>query len=187
MKGIFFTELVGFLEQQIGIIKADQVLLLAELPNEGAFTSVGNYPAGYALKIVEAASTMTGIPFDRLCQDYGSHLYTRLAILFPTIVAHYRSAEDMLAHVASHIHEEVIILYPDARTPSITTTVEAGQLHVRYESHRPLAHLAYGLIRQCLSAFGDPREVRWVGGGTLHDARFVLALPATLAVVEMPA
>ncbi|OYU14399.1 MAG: guanylate cyclase [Alphaproteobacteria bacterium PA4] len=175
MKGIVFTELMGFLESQLGVVTADRIVGAAALPNDGAFTSVGNYPAGYALKIVEAAAAETGLPFERLLQDYGSYLYTSLVVLFPAIISHYRTAEDMLCHVASHIHEEVVILYPDARPPSITATADGDRLHVLYESHRPLAHLCFGLLRQCLVHFSDPRAITWQDGGSLHRARFVLA------------
>lgn len=175
MKGIVFTELMGFLESQVGVVAADRIVNAAALPNDGAFTSVGNYPAAFALKIVEAAAAETGLPFETLLQDYGSFLYSRLVVLFPTIISHYRSAEDMLCHVASHIHEEVIVLYPDARPPVITATPDGDRLNVLYESHRPLAHLCFGLLRQCLDHFGDPRSIAWQEGGTLHRARFVLA------------
>jgi len=175
VKGLVFTELVSFLERTHGVITADRIIVAARLPNDGAFTSVGNYPSAQALTIIGAAAELTGTPIEMLCQDYGSFLYGRLVALFPAIIAHYGTAEAMLGHVASHIHEEVMVLYPDARPPRIETEVRDGLVHVHYESHRPLAHLAFGLIRQCLVDFGDPREVRWLPGGTMHNAAFVLA------------
>lgn len=181
MKGLIFTELVSFLETQLGAVMADRILLAARLPNDGAFTSVGNYPSAQALTIIETAAALSGTPMETLCHDYGSFLYGRLVALFPTIIAHYGTAEAMLGHVASHIHEEVMVLYPDARPPRIETVVADDLVHVHYESHRPLAHLAFGLIRQCLTDFGDPREISWLPGGTPHKAAFVLAMPAAAA------
>ena len=61
MKGIIFTELVRFMEKVQSADFADAVISGAELPNDGAFTSVGNYPSEYALKMVGQASEQSGI------------------------------------------------------------------------------------------------------------------------------
>lgn len=174
MKGIVFTELVSFLEQRLGAEATDAVLNGANLPNGGAFTTVGNYPAAHALVILDTAAAVAGVSAQTLCEDYGSYLFSRLSLLFPAIIAHYDTAEALLSHIASHIHEEVVVLYPDAKPPHITTSVRHGLTEVHYVSHRPLAHLAYGLTRQCLAAFADPRRIRWLPGGSEHNARFLL-------------
>lgn len=175
LKGMIFTELVGFLEVTGGDVFADQVIGQAELPNDGAFTSVGNYPSAWAMSLVEAASAITGVPASTLCENYGHYLFARLQALFPQIVAHYGTSDDMLSHVASHIHHEVRILYPDAQPPMIETVADGTALRVRYESHRPFAHIAFGLIRACLEHFGDPRTVSWERSGTPYAAWFRVA------------
>lgn len=174
---MIFTELVGFLEATGGDAFADAVITHAALPNDGAFTTVGNYPAGWAVALVEAAASLTGADGNRLCEDYGDYLFGRLQTHFPAVVAHYRSSDDMLRHVASHIHEEVRVLYPDARPPLVEATADGDALRVRYESHRPFAHIAFGLIRACLAHFGDPRVVSWERSGTPYAAWFRVARP----------
>ena len=50
MNGVIFTELVSFLETVHGVAFADAVISESRLPNDGAFTSVGNYPSAQALQ-----------------------------------------------------------------------------------------------------------------------------------------
>jgi hypothetical protein len=186
MKGVVFTELVGFLEARYGTAFADTVLEAANLPNQGGFTSVGNYSSALALQIIETAADMAHETHADFCADYGSYLYARLAQQFPTIVGAYGTAEAMLAHISSHIHAEVSILYPDARPPRVTTQVDGDSTIVHYESHRPLAHLAFGLIRQCLVAFGDTRQPVWLDDNSSYQASFALvAVPVAARKVEL--
>lgn len=178
---MIFTELVDFMETTGGAAFADAVLLRADLPNDGAFTAVGNYPASYAVDMVAAASAITGIDGNILCENYGSFLFTRLLDHFPQIVASYTSSNGLLRHVASHIHEEVRVLYPDAKPPLIETVDDGDALRVRYESHRPFAHIAFGLIRACLVHYGDPRGIQWERAGSAYSATFRIAPVAALA------
>ncbi|PEQ10506.1 hypothetical protein B2G71_22020 [Novosphingobium sp. PC22D] len=175
MKGVIFTELVQFMEQNFGIIFVDEVLTQADLPGGGAFTSVGSYPSSQALKIVTIASEKSGVPLEELCQNYGSFLFDRFGELFPDIMELYDSADALLSHVGPHIHEEVRILYRDAQPPSVTTEKDGDTLIVTYESHRPLGHIAYGLIRRSLEVYKDPRSLTWEVSPRADRAVFRLA------------
>ena len=73
----------------------------------------------------------------------------------------YASAESLLMHVGDHIHEEVKVLYPDARPPKVRSYVKDGTLHVEYASHRPFANIARGLITGAMKHFGDDRKLEW--------------------------
>ena len=178
MKGVIFTELVSYMETVHGIAFADTVISESRLPNDGAFTSVGNYPSQHALTMVEVAARLSGSDGAVMCQDYGSWLFGRFRALFPAIMANYPTAEALLMHVGSHIHEEVCVLYPDARPPLIAAERDGDTMVVRYRSHRPMAHIAFGLIRQCLVDYAEPREVRWQGVGRADEATFIIADPA---------
>ena len=172
MKGIIFTELFSFIEEVAGIAFAEQVLEEADLPNGGAFTAVGTYPAAHALALVGKASELSGIPASKLCADYGEWLFARFTVLYPHLIEKYATADDMLVHVGSHIHEEVTIMYPDAKPPEVRMERDGDVPVVLYNSHRPLSHVAVGLIRGCLTHYGDPREVVWTPGEDLSQARF---------------
>lgn len=175
MKGVIFTELVSFMETVHGVAFADAVISESRLPNDGAFTSVGNYPSAQALTMVDVAARLSGTDGAVLCEDYGAWLFGRFGVLFPTIMANYPTAESLLMHIGSHIHEEVRVLYPDARPPEITAESDGDTMTVRYRSHRPMAHIAYGLIRQCLIDYGETRSVHWLGSGRADEATFVIA------------
>lgn len=172
MKGIIFTELFGFIEEIAGITFAEQVLEETNLPNGGAFTAVGTYPAAYALALITKTSELSGIPAAKLCADYGEWLFARFAVLYPHLINKYSSSEEMLDHVGSHIHEEVTILYPDAKPPKVRMERDGDVPVILYASHRPLSHVAVGLIRGCLTHYGDPREVVWTPGKDLAQASF---------------
>lgn len=181
MKGIIFAELIGFLEQQLGEAGADSVLVAANLPHGGAYTRVGSYPAEEALAIVAAASAHTGVDIATLLADYGSYLFTRFGVLFPDIMAAYSDADALLDHVGSHIHHEVTILYPDAQPPAVSTRHEGDRIMVDYHSHRPLAHIAFGLIRQAMVAYDDPRQLTWTANADTTRAQFMIAPAAKAA------
>ena len=161
MKGIIFTELVRFMEKVQSPEFADQVISGAELPNDGAFTSIGNYPSEYALAMVGKASEASGIEGPELCRLFGVYLYDRFTILYPYIMESYKTAEALLTHVGSHIHAEVCVLYPDAKPPQIVAEVVGGTTIIRYESHRPMAAIAHGLVQGCMAHYQDTRQLEW--------------------------
>ena len=181
MKGVIFTELVRFMETTISPEFADEVLVNADLPNEGAFTSVGNYPAAYAGKMIEAAVELSGVNAQDLSRQFGRTLFSRFIVLFPEIMARYDNATDMLDNVGPHIHTEVCTLYPDAQPPQVTTEKKDDLLIVRYSSHRPMAAIAFGLIEQCLIHYADKREVKWERDAPAHSASFVIGPAVTPA------
>jgi len=175
VKGIIFTELVGFLETRYGIEFTDAVITDSNLDNDGAFTSVGNYPSRDALTMVGMAAQLSGADGAQICEDYGTWLYGRFQTLFPELMARYTNADALLTHVGTHIHEEVRVLYPDAQPPHIEAASDGAQMTVKYRSHRPMSHIAYGLIRQCLASYGDPRQLRWSADSRPDSATFIIS------------
>lgn len=175
MKGVIFTELLGFVEHKAGAEFAEDVLDAAALPNHGAFTKIGTYPAAHALRLVQIASEKSGIPASDLSIEYGEWLFHRFTILYPDIIGRYTTAETMLAHVGSHIHQEVVVLYPDAKPPKVSTVQADGEMVIEYSSHRPMAHIAFGLVRGCMAHYGDDRIVEWEADADPTSARFVIS------------
>ena len=177
MKGVIFTELVRFMEQTVSADFADDVIVKADLPNDGAFTTVGNYPTAYAAKLIEAAVELSGIDAPELSRQFGRVLFSRFIVLFPEIMARYENATQLLDNVGPHIHMEVCTLYPDAQPPQVTTEKRGNDLVVKYSSHRPMAAIAFGLIEQCLIHYGDPRQVSWERDAPAYSASFAISLP----------
>lgn len=174
MKGVIFTELVNFMEKLAGVVFTDEVLVEADLSHGGAYSSVGSYPSAEALKLVTIAAEKSGVPVSELCEKYGRFLFDRFNVLFPDIMKLYDNADALLDHVGPHIHEEVRVLYPGAQPPSISTKREDDALIVEYESHRPMAHIAYGLIARSVEHYGDPRKLTWEANAQGNRAKFRL-------------
>lgn len=162
MKGIIYTELLGFLDETGGPAFTEQVLAKADLPHGGAFSRISLYPWEQAVQVVTATSKITGADANDLCEAFGRFLFDRFTVLYTAIVERYPSAEAMLAHVEDHIHEEVKVLYPDAVPPTVTSWQDGDGFIVEYKSHRPFAHMAFGLVQGCMKHFGDPRSINWV-------------------------
>lgn len=175
MKGVIFTQLIHHLENVGGEEFVEDVLAKADLPNDGAFTSIGTYPSAYAFKLIEVVSELTGTPAGELSENFGEYLFNRFVVLYPEIMGQYQDAESMLDHVGSHIHEEVVVLYPDATPPSVRLEREDGEMVIHYSSHRPLAHVAFGLIKGCLAHYGDKRQVKWNSQQDLQATSFRVA------------
>lgn len=161
VKGVVFAELVGFLDQKGGPVFAEKVLAKADLDHGGAYTRIGLYPWEEAVRVVAAASQESGADFDELCQAFGQFLFERFTILYAEIIDRYPDAESLLTHVGGHIHGEVRGMYPDAEPPNIATRKSAEGLIVEYESYRPFAHIAHGLISGAMAHFGDNRKIAW--------------------------
>ena len=99
MKGIIYTELVGFLDETGGPSFTEQVLEGAELPHGGAFSRVSRYPWEQAVQVVTSASKITGADANDLCQAFGKFLFDRFTILYTELIERYPTAEGMLAHI----------------------------------------------------------------------------------------
>lgn len=175
MKGLVFSEMVAWAEDAYSPALVDQMIVRSGVPNDGAYTSVGNYPHGEALALFAALAELTGAPLGELARAYGFWLAGRFVTLYPELVGIYSDAESLLAGVGSHIHEEVVKLYPEARPPQVLPTPVPGGMQVDYVSHRPFAMVAHGLIKGFVAHFGNRHAVERVDldpGGTA--ARFTI-------------
>ena len=53
--------------------------------------------------------------------------------------------------------------------------IDGTTMTVSYRSHRPMAHIAFGLIRQCLISYGETHTVRWHTAGRAEEAQFIIS------------
>lgn len=155
MKGIIFTEIVNWAEEVHSPAVVDAVITRSGVPNDGAYTSVGNYPHTEALALLGAMSELTQQPVSELARAYGRWLAGRFVVLYPELVGIYPDAKSLLAGVGSHIHQEVTKLYPEAKPPKVAASDNDGDLQLDYVSHRPFADVAHGLIEGFIAHFGD--------------------------------
>lgn len=159
MKGIVFKELLGMAEEVAGEEVVEQVIEESDLPSGGAYTSVGTYDHTEVLSIVSGLSGKLKLPINSLVVSFGEHLVKVFLKRYPRFFDH-EEVFSFLESIDSYIHVEVRKLYPDAELPKFTTSRDGdGVLVMKYESRRPFAKLAEGLIRGSIRHFGNGEEL----------------------------
>ena len=162
MKGMLFTELINFIERHCDLATAEQIIDGAELPSQGAYTSVGNYPHEEMIALVVSASAVLQAPPQALMRQFGQELFSRLYESHPQFFEEgVNDAPRFLARIQQHIHDEVVKLYTDSNPPQVLVAREPGYMKVTYESHRPFALVALGLVEGCFEYFGKPVTVEF--------------------------
>lgn len=160
MKGIVFSEFIEMVEEQFSPEIADRMIDAAQLPSGGAYTAVGTYSHEEMLALITELSRLTDVPVAQLVHAYGRHLFRRFTQLYPAFFDGVPTAFDFLASIENHVHLEVRKLYPDAELPRFDTPEsDARHMVMVYESRRPFAALAGGLIDGCLAHYGEAATV----------------------------
>lgn len=159
MLGIVFTSLVEMLEDNISPEFADEVLVEANLENDGAFTSVGYYPFSELQKIMVVLVNKTGRPVNDLLYDYGKYLFTVLSAGHAGMMANRHSVLEILDCLDDDIHVQVRKLYPDADLPSFKVLERTPEsIKMEYYSMHDLYALAEGLIDGAAAYFAQQVE-----------------------------
>lgn len=160
MKGLVFTEFLKMVEETFSLDVVDKIIDAANLPNRGAYTSIGTYDYHELLSMVTHLSQLTGISVPELEMAYGKYLFKSLLSHHKDIVVNAGSCFKFLTFVNDHIHIEVKKLYPDAELPSFSyQMITPNKLILEYHSARPFADLAQGLILGCADYFGETIEI----------------------------
>ena len=184
MKGLVFTEFLEMVEAKFSPDMLDRIIETADLPSGGTYTSVGTYDHAEMVELVTCLSRETGIPANDLVRAFGTYLFGRFHQAFPRYFAGVGSTFEFLSQVQNYIHVEVRKLYPDAELPSFMYEMPAPDRFVLlYNSSRPFAVLAEGLIRGCIAHFGESIDlvVEDISGGQGTAARFLLEKRAAAA------
>ena len=161
MKGIVFSEFIEMVESKFSPEVADEIIgkASAKLATGGAYTSVGVYDHLELVELVTELSVLSGLPVDELVATFGKHLAGRFAELYPAFFEEVNGTLDFLESVDNHIHKEVIKLYPDAELPQFTSERIGNRLVMEYQSVRPFAALAKGLIEGSALYYGETLQV----------------------------
>jgi hypothetical protein len=178
MKGVVFTEFMELVESRMGPDMLDRIITDAELPNDGAYTSVGTYYHAGLVRMVQALSNASGLSVPSLIHMFGEHLFQRFSISYRQLFADAPTTFDFLDRIDNVIHVEVRKLYPDAELPKLACERPApNRLTMLYSSPRGFGDLAEGLIQGCIKHFGESITVRRTDlppEGSLHRVRFEL-------------
>lgn len=159
MKGLVFTTFYSHCEGKYGADMVDDIIDDADLPNKGAYTSVGTYPFQEMVALITALVRRTGQTMPTVLEDFGRFCFGRWVNYVP---AHFENKGlfDILAGI-DHFHEtEVRRLYPDAELPSFQVYSRTDdRLVLRYFSCKPLADLAAGVIKGAAEHLGETIQV----------------------------
>jgi hypothetical protein len=160
MKGTIFVELVKMAENAFGEEVVDEVLDKADLDNDGAFTTVGNYPCSELVKIVVAFSEHSGLSPEVLQKMFGHWMLEHFVKHYPKFFSNKKDAFALLEAIENEIHVEVRKLYPEAELPTFDTERSSvNTLKMTYESPRPLSAFCHGMIEAALEHFDQDGEV----------------------------
>ncbi|MDP3847485.1 MAG: heme NO-binding domain-containing protein [Pseudomonas sp.] len=177
MKGMVFTEFLEMVETRFGLQTVDRIIGQAQLANDGAYTAVGTYDHQELVQLVTALSAATQVPVPDLIKAFGQHLFGRFALGYPRLFEGVDSAFAFLRSIERYIHVEVRKLYPDAELPSFTYERQGpDDLVMLYQSRRPFADLAEGLILGCIEHYGEAIDLRRedLETGATNRSRFTL-------------
>ncbi len=160
MKGVMFTEFLELVEDQFGMEMADTVITKGCPFHSGGFTAVGSYDYRSLLSMVDQLSQQTGAERAALLRQFGRHMFSKFLESYPDAFDRATSTFDLLLRVEEVIHGEVRKLNPDAELPSFRfPATDEGCFDVEYESTRPFADLAHGLIEACIEHFNESLEI----------------------------
>lgn len=160
MRGIVFSQFIEFVESVAGEDMVDDMFDACDLPSGGSYTSVGNYDHNEILTMVGFLHNATGNNVAEMVTAFGRHLFGQLADSHKAIFADQNGLLDFLEGIESHIHTEVRKLYPDAELPMFyTDRVADNHLIMDYESSRPFADLAYGMMLGASDHFVAPLDI----------------------------
>lgn len=160
MKGIVFTEFLDMVESKFGYEMVDHIIEQSTLQSEGVYTSVGTYHHSEIVQLLSNLSERTKIDAGDLLKAFGEYLFDTFLKIYPQFFNTQEDAFGFLESIDSHIHVEVLKLYPDATLPKFETTKTSdGSLIMIYKSERKMAALAEGLIEKSIAHYNHPHSI----------------------------
>jgi hypothetical protein len=156
MKGSIFRAFESFMEAFWSENDADDALSQPLLASGGAYTSVGDYPHGELMLLIQKVGLRAGLSDEDILRKFGAFLFSDLAAQSHVDLSGYLTCFDLLDDIESVIHRDIRRLNRHAEIPVITTRERNADQRIvlHYESDRPFAHLAEGLIHGALGHFG---------------------------------
>ena len=175
MKGILFCEFIEYLEETVGDDTAQEIIDETELASDGAYSRVGQYDYQELIALLTTTASRTHSDAGDLLQEFADHLFGVFKRDYSVFFENTENAADMLKTIDDHIHVEVKKLYPDAELPKFDYQEKQGELHLNYQSPRPLAGVAYALVNACLKYYdNDDYLLRYEIAEDQKSASFVI-------------
>ncbi|MFM1859216.1 MAG: hypothetical protein RL133_716 [Pseudomonadota bacterium] len=163
MRGMMFVSFIDWTEQAFGEDVADDILCHTPTATGGAYTNVGQYEYEELLALIQALSLRVEQPVPDLCKAFGLFLLPVLITKHQDFIDASAGLHGFLSGLDSHIHKEVLRLYPNSLPPRVRlqplSEGEPDAIELQYESHRPMADLAHGLLLGAVSYFKSSATV----------------------------
>ncbi len=178
MKGIIFTEFLEMVEEKFSPEMADKIIEASNnLSTDGAYTAVGTYHHSELIELVSHLSEEVDIDVPLLVEAFGNFLFDRFVVLYPNFFTENQTTFGFLDLIENHVHVEVKKLYPDAELPTFDTTLfNDNHLEMIYQSKRPFAPVAYGLMQGCIAHYKEDITIdrEDLGNGENKHVKFTL-------------
>ena len=160
MKGVILTGFVDWLRARYDDDYADDVIDATTLDSGGAYTAVGVYPYTDLIALSTTVAGREGVSCDDVLRDFSRESFGALAEDHSFLLYGIEDGLRLLEMTESHIHVEVLALYPDTRLPTIETRrLPGGGMELTYSSLEPLAAMCEGRILGALDLFDDAYRV----------------------------
>jgi hypothetical protein len=154
MKGIIFTEFLEMVEKDYGFEVLNRLIDNSNLPSSGVYSGVGTYDYKEFTSLLLGLSEVLDLDTNRLLKKFGYHVFETFRSNYSVFFENVNHPFQLLEQVDSHVHKEVLKLYPDAQLPKFNTVRRAeNKMDMLYDSTRRMEYFALGLIEASLSHF----------------------------------
>lgn len=160
MKGIVFTEFLEMVEKKFGYETVDSIITRSELESKGVYTSIGTYDHSEIVQLLMNLSYETNTDSEILLEEFGKYLFDTFLASYPQFFDVVDNTFDFLSSIDSHIHVEVLKLYPEAMLPRFETETDGDVMTMVYISERKMSSLALGLIKKSVAHFDEQVSIQ---------------------------
>ena len=177
MKGIIFLKLEEFVEASFGDMAWDNILNLANVESDGAYTSIALYDDEEFYAIVRTLCQQHDIEMKAAQFAFGQWIHDKLLDIAPKDAHQYKDTFSFLRGVNDVIHREVMKIHPDAILPEFTFLEETeNRMLMVYTSPRGLCYFCEGIIDALITRLQEHIDVKQIECVHEGDARCVFEL-----------
>lgn len=161
MKGVVFNLLGEAVTAEHGVDAWDDLLDVAGL--DGAYTSLGSYPDGEMIRLVEVAANMLDRSPAEVLRWFGRAAMPLLSQRYSAFFEGHKTSREFVRSVNDIIHPEVRKLYAGAGCPHfVFADDQEGRLLIGYSSPRQLCYLAHGFVEGAADHYGETIELEHI-------------------------
>jgi predicted hydrocarbon binding protein len=160
MHGLIFAELRKYVETKLGTEAWPTLIASAGLPDR-IFMPIATYPDEDAVRLVTAASGLTGWSADTILQDFGEFIAPDLLRMYAGLLDKEWRTLDIIEHTEETIHRVVRSQNPGAEPPRLRCQRRSpSEIVIVYSSPRKLCGIAKGISRGIARVLEEEVTVR---------------------------